>query len=1415
MKKYNVLYAFVLMLIFAGSVLGQVTVTGGSGAGNYTALSAALDAIGTASGDYTVSITANQDLGPRVIAPGQNITLASGNSGAYNVRLSSAGALFTISASSSLTLQNGVTLIGRPNHIRPVVYVESSGIFNMRGGKITGNDVSNPNAAGGAYRAGGVGVEGGGTFNMYGGEISGNSLYGVAGPVGGAGGVLMSGGVFNMYGGTISGNKNSVEAASIGNGAGGVYISDGIFNIYGGALISQNEQTGALARAAGGVYLANTSRFEMSGGTIKENKSMTSPSGNGDGVFVIGTSNVYFSGSPRIEDGIFTGAALASGLRIDGPLSSNALITVQGSGAAGQMTPNVNVTGAFSGVTEEMANAFVSKDLVSGSPRLVGTVAGNRVMWAENFDITLNIAGNMNFGSAAYGYTTLQSVDIGNRIIVSNSKRATGRLTITLSGVNAGAFELSQTTIGNIEMDDQDDFFIKTKRGLPAGNYTAVVTVEGRYVRRSFDIQFEVMKTLLIVSAAGVKTVYGEEPPRFTAVYSGFVNSETPAVLSGVLGFEYIGNSYSTGSSAGNYTIRPFGLSSDNYNIQYMPNMLTVEKRAALIEVAVSDKIYDGNKFADVSAMAIVSNKYSTDDVTAAAGTAEFIDKNVGNNKVVVFDGWSLGGAKANNYFLLRQPAAAANITPKEISVNSNDIVYNGKVYDGTTDGPPPGMIPLGNNPGVISGDVLSASYTSALYDDKNAGTERKVTFSGLALRGLDAGNYILSSQTVIKNDAVISKRPLLLKADDKLIYVNDDEPEYTYMLMGLVQNETRAVITAAPSYVLAPDNFNSSTPGTYGIQPSGAAAANYDIQYENGILTVSGKSELSSEIVFAGDVFEYDGSPQTPAVTYNGSGDNFTYSYAGVNDTGGTYIDGLPPVDVGSYIITAMYEDGSHIGKAMSAFTITPKPLTISGAVHTKEYDGARSASGVAVTLSGIVGSDDVSPDAVTAMYNGSNAGTTEINITSVKLTGADFANYTVNLPAMVSVAGITRKNITREMFAIVPQTYTGSELEPMPLAFDGGNPVTFSIDSYSNNINPGAQTALVTVSGTGNYTGTLTLNFSIIENSDGRGAEDGIGTVSIDNWIYGSPPSTPELFSPTNGINNVSVEYKLRGADNDDYTAEVPRDAGEYTVRAVFAAAELYPMCSDTVDFTIFKAQQTRPCIPGIEANVSGTVLSGLPILPDGVEGIAADRSRLETIGIEVVVTTASIDLQMKSSAPEETARWQYCVNGGSQWQDNPNFGGLEPNGEYALLIRKKWDKNHFPSPAAAILIRTLAVGPEVITNNVPEGNSQPLILSKNSGNGGYSILLENRVVSGRVEFTVKAPDKSIANVVIYDRLGNVVFRKSGVKSNEPVTWDLISSGRKVANGSYLIVAVSRDDKGKAHRCSTIFGVRKQGRI
>ena len=96
----------------------------------------------------------------------------------------------------------------------------------------------------------------------------------------------------------------------------------------------------------------------------------------------------------------------------------------------------------------------------------------------------------------------------------------------------------------------------------------------------------------------------------------------------------------------------------------------------------------------------------------------------------------------------------------------------------------------------------------------------------------------------------------------------------------------------------------------------------------------------------------------------------------------------------------------------------------------------------------------------------------------------GSGYSDYT---PASNTVSvTIGQKNISTVTISPIPdQTYTGSEITPDPEVKDGTTPLVKDTDyivSYTKNKYVGTNTATLTITGKGNYTGTKAANFTIV---------------------------------------------------------------------------------------------------------------------------------------------------------------------------------------------------------------------------------------------------------------------------------------------------------------------------------------------
>ena len=109
---------------------------------------------------------------------------------------------------------------------------------------------------------------------------------------------------------------------------------------------------------------------------------------------------------------------------------------------------------------------------------------------ALTYSIGLDVSGTHTFAPADVGYGAQTS----RNVTVSNTGTGdTGDLSVALSGTNADAFTVSKTSISSIAPGGTDSFTVVPNTGLPAGTYTATVTVDGTSVdAKSFVVSFTV-----------------------------------------------------------------------------------------------------------------------------------------------------------------------------------------------------------------------------------------------------------------------------------------------------------------------------------------------------------------------------------------------------------------------------------------------------------------------------------------------------------------------------------------------------------------------------------------------------------------------------------------------------------------------------------------------------------------------------------------------------------------------------------------------------------------------------------------------------------------------------------------------------------------------------------------------------------
>ena len=93
----------------------------------------------------------------------------------------------------------------------------------------------------------------------------------------------------------------------------------------------------------------------------------------------------------------------------------------------------------------------------------------------------------------------------------------------------------------------------------------------------------------------------------------------------------------------------------------------------------------------------------------------------------------------------------AFEIKPREVTISG--VTVSDKTYDGNANAK---ITTAGVIDGLVDGDKVSIVTGKALYDDKNVGTGKTVTFYDFALSGEDAANYVLSAQPASTTASIV-----------------------------------------------------------------------------------------------------------------------------------------------------------------------------------------------------------------------------------------------------------------------------------------------------------------------------------------------------------------------------------------------------------------------------------------------------------------------------------------------------------------------------------------------------------------------------------------------------------------------------------------------------------------------------------
>jgi hypothetical protein len=343
-----------------------------------------------------------------------------------------------------------------------------------------------------------------------------------------------------------------------------------------------------------------------------------------------------------------------------------------------------------------------------------------------------------------------------------------------------------------------------TASGAAASNYSFV------YV----DGVLTVSPAVLDVHAASATRTYGAANPALGASYSGFVNGETAAVLTAPASSSTAATS---ASGVGAYRVAASGAAAANYTFAYVDGVLTVVPAVLQLTAGSGARTYGAAN----PPLAVGYSGFVNGDTVASLSAPASVATNAGATSGVGAYRTTAQGAAADNYSFTFVDGVLT-VNPALVTATANNV---SRVYGSATPALSVGYA------GFVNGENASALAVQASATSAGA---RNVGSYPIAVAGAQAANYIFRYVDGILS---VAAAPLTVKASDALRLFGTPNPAFGATFAGFQYDDTPAALGGALRLDTAATA--ASAPGVYAIVPSGLAASNYTIAYQDGALLV------------------------------------------------------------------------------------------------------------------------------------------------------------------------------------------------------------------------------------------------------------------------------------------------------------------------------------------------------------------------------------------------------------------------------------------------------------------------------------------------------------------------------------------------------------------------------------------------
>lgn len=629
-------------------------------------------------------------------------------------------------------------------------------------------------------------------------------------------------------------------------------------------------------------------------------------------------------------------------------------------------------------------------------------------------------------------------------------------------------------------------------------------------------------------------------------------------------------------------------------------------------------------------------------------------------------------------------------VEPKEITANMVTGIAESYTYTGKE-------ITFDDAISVHDEGVLlekDKDYTITYDDNKEVG-QGSVTITG-------RGNY---KGSVTKNFEItpVDASDLTASLDRTFGYYGDSNTNngtvtVTHGSHTVDSSEITLTVTRQDSTIESGDvvqeglklTFNKAGIYTIHVEVSGTHKGAFDLTY-----TLLPQDVASDDFQVATDpedrVWTYDGGNRAFGVTVTSGGTSlqkdvdftlhYTYlPYVG-NPTDDVYDPGTTAFTEAGIYTVIVKGTGNYTGHAELVALIQPRDLSDAGitaafAQTGLVYNGEAQKPDVTLTYNGTA----ISQLKDTEYYGNTNAGEAQ----ALSAASEDCNNFT---GARVDAFIIEKKSLNDSTITAKADPekyyYTGYPVTPAVTVTDSGRNVGLSIGAdytvTSNAVGPGKVTA--TVTGTGNYTDTVTVEFAILP-TGAEPVETLNLTVTPSEWTWDNGQTKAAISVTFNGKELNDTDYQLTVSKDGETPQTVTKERavellsapGEYTITATGVGD--YKGSTDTETVTIKKIQPTVT-VTATPNSLSGGGKVTLTLKGEKLPAFAKGEDLSDLLTVKV---------QNGQQAPDLTEL---------EWTENPD-GSLtaeltlpNTNETYTFALRFAGDEYYEPASSDAMVV------------------------------------------------------------------------------------------------------------------------------